>query len=220
MDGYEFEHKCAKLLRQKGYHNVTVTKGSGDQGVDIIAYKGIERYAIQCKYYSSPVGNKAIQEVYAGGKFYDCDKYIVMTNSTFTEPAKQMAKKLNVQLWARCSVSNTFIGSPNIGLREIMWVINMIAIIIGIISLVGAKHYPQAMYINYSNGVLCILAGLAGWLGWAHFIPAIISGILHLATILINMIFSLKIAMFDWRELIVMVLPAFYFIHAYHIKQQ
>lgn len=66
MNGHKFEYKCARMLRRKGFHHVEVTKKSGDQGVDIIAYKHFSKYAVQCKYYSYPVGNKAVQEVYAG----------------------------------------------------------------------------------------------------------------------------------------------------------
>ena len=40
MNGYEYERKCAKMLKTKGFKNITVTPGSGDQGIDIIAYKG------------------------------------------------------------------------------------------------------------------------------------------------------------------------------------
>ena len=58
MNGHKFEYKCAKMLRRKGFHHVEVTRKSGDQGVDILAYKGFSKYAIQCKYYSYPVGNK------------------------------------------------------------------------------------------------------------------------------------------------------------------
>ena len=36
MDGLQFEHRCAELLRYRGFHKVAVTKGSGDQGVNII----------------------------------------------------------------------------------------------------------------------------------------------------------------------------------------
>lgn len=62
MNGHKFEYKCARMLRRKGFHHVEVTKKSGDQGVDIIAYKHFSKYAVQCKYYSYPVGNKAVQE--------------------------------------------------------------------------------------------------------------------------------------------------------------
>lgn len=37
MEGHEFEYWCAELLRQNGYSNITVTRGSGDQGVDVLA---------------------------------------------------------------------------------------------------------------------------------------------------------------------------------------
>lgn len=98
-NGYDFEYFCANLLRQKGFYNVKVTKASGDQGVDIIAYKKNKKYAIQCKYYNSPVGNKAIQEIYAGKAHFYCDKAIVMTNNTFTKSAKELAHSTNVELW-------------------------------------------------------------------------------------------------------------------------
>ena len=52
MDGLQFEHRCAELLRYRGFHKVTVTKGSGDQGIDILAQKNGLKYGIQCKYYS------------------------------------------------------------------------------------------------------------------------------------------------------------------------
>lgn len=54
------------------------------------------KYGIQCKYYSHPVGNKAIQEAYAGADFYDCDAAMVMTNNTFTRAARELAEKLEV----------------------------------------------------------------------------------------------------------------------------
>ena len=48
MDGLQFEHRCAELLRYRGFHKVAVTKGSGDQGVDILAQKNGIKYGIQC----------------------------------------------------------------------------------------------------------------------------------------------------------------------------
>ncbi len=101
MNGYEYEETCAQVLRNRGFSRVKVTKSSGDQGIDIIAYKNGEKYGIQCKYYSSPVGNKAVQEAYAGSKFYDCTQSAIMTNSTFTKSAKELARKLDVQLWEK-----------------------------------------------------------------------------------------------------------------------
>ena len=101
MPGHEFEHFCAELLRKNGFRKVSVTPASGDQGVDIIAVKGTARYAIQCKRYASPLGNKPVQEVYTGRAFYGCRYGVVMTNSTFTPHAKDLAKKTGVLLWDR-----------------------------------------------------------------------------------------------------------------------
>lgn len=101
MDGYSFEAWCAELLRKSGFTNVEITPGSGDQGVDVIAVKDGIRYAIQCKCYSSDLGNTPVQEVRSGKDFYDCDVAVVMTNRYFTKGAKQLAEKTMVRLWDR-----------------------------------------------------------------------------------------------------------------------
>ena len=101
MEGREFEYFCADLLRNKGFMEVEVTKGSGDYGIDILAQKEGITYAIQCKCYQSPVGIKAIQEAYAGRDYYDCMVGAVLTNQYFTAPAVEAAKKLKILLWDR-----------------------------------------------------------------------------------------------------------------------
>jgi restriction system protein len=95
--GYQFETECAEILQNNGWL-VTRTKSSGDQGVDLIANIESLTVALQCKKYSSPVGNKAVQEVYAGGSFMQCDFYVVVSNTSFTNSAKQLAQKLGVYL--------------------------------------------------------------------------------------------------------------------------
>lgn len=99
MEGHEFERFCADLLRQKGFVDVEVTKGSGDYGIDILAEKDGVTYAIQCKRYTAPVGVKAVQEAYAGRDYYDRMVGAVMTNQYFTTPAVEAAKKLKILLW-------------------------------------------------------------------------------------------------------------------------
>lgn len=101
MDGHAFEHYCAELLARNGYDNVEVTKGSGDQGLDILAYKDGIKYGIQCKCYSSDIVNKAVQEAFAGRTFYNCHVAVVLTNQHFTKSAKELAKSNQVLLWDR-----------------------------------------------------------------------------------------------------------------------
>jgi restriction system protein len=101
MEGHEFEHFCADLLRRRGFKEVIVTKGSGDFGIDILAERDGISYGIQCKNYSAPIGVKAVQEVYAGRDYYDCMVGVVMSNQYFTGPAVEAAKKLKIVLWDR-----------------------------------------------------------------------------------------------------------------------
>lgn len=98
MTGLEYEKLVAKYLRRHGYYGVSVTKASGDYGVDVIAHKGSHRYAVQCKYYSDDVGLEAVQEAVAGKAMYNCDRAMVVTNSAFTEAAKKLAKHNTVVL--------------------------------------------------------------------------------------------------------------------------
>lgn len=106
MSGSDFENYCAGILRRIGYYDVTVTPASGDQGVDIIATKDGVKYAIQCKCYSSDLGNTPVQEVLAGKKFYDCHVGVVLTNRFFTPGAKALATKVGVLLWNRDTLTS------------------------------------------------------------------------------------------------------------------
>ena len=101
MEGHDFEYYCADVLKDLGFLEVQVTKGSGDFGADILAEKDGVTYAVQCKCYDKPIGVKAIQEVYAGRDYYDRMVGVVMTNQYFTQPAVELAQKLNIMLWDR-----------------------------------------------------------------------------------------------------------------------
>lgn len=101
MEGRDFEYFCADLLEKRGFLDVEVTKGSGDNGVDILAEKDGVTYAIQCKRYDEPVGVKAVQEAYAGRDYYDRMVGVVMSNQYFTKNAADMARKLKILLWDR-----------------------------------------------------------------------------------------------------------------------
>lgn len=101
MNGQEFEQWCADLLRQNGYTDVELTAASGDQGVDILAQKDGIRFAIQCKCYSSDIGNSPVQEVTTGKVIYRCQIGAVMTNRYFTTGAKTAAEATGTLLWDR-----------------------------------------------------------------------------------------------------------------------
>ena len=103
MSGTAFETYCINLLELSGlldYATYKKTKISGDYGADIIIDTVYgERIGVQCKRLkSSPVRIEAIQEVVGSEKYYSTDHSMVITNSTFTENATNLALKNGVVL--------------------------------------------------------------------------------------------------------------------------
>ena len=101
MNGTEFEQFCADVLLKNNFKSISLTEHSGDHGTDILAEKDDIIYAIQCKCYSSNIGNSAVQQALAGKNYYKADIAVVLTNRYFTEQAKEEAKIFNVKLWDR-----------------------------------------------------------------------------------------------------------------------
>ncbi len=99
LSGAEFEAYVAQVLRDNGFKKVQVTKGSGDQGADVLAERNGISYAIQCKNYEGAVGNFAVQEAYAAAQFYRCDRAAVICPGEFTRGAKELAEATDVTLW-------------------------------------------------------------------------------------------------------------------------
>lgn len=97
MSPIEFEHFCAALLRESGWET-RVTPATGDQGVDIVAEFGDLKAVFQCKLYTNPVGNAAVQEIIAGRQFERAQVAGVITNNTFTPSARQLAAAANIHL--------------------------------------------------------------------------------------------------------------------------
>lgn len=92
-----FEAFCSETLRAYGWQ-VWLTPLSRDQGVNIIADKNGVRVALQCKLYSNPVGNKAVQEIVAGRAHQQAHYGAVVTNGTYTASARELAATNGVWL--------------------------------------------------------------------------------------------------------------------------
>ena len=93
----DYEYFIASELKSLGF-TARTTKASGDQGADVLAEKNGVSFAIQCKMYSKPVGNKAVQEANAGRDFYKKDYGVVVSNAKFTKSAQQAASACGVIL--------------------------------------------------------------------------------------------------------------------------
>jgi hypothetical protein len=98
MDGTRFEVVVADLFRAMG-HRVILCGGVGDQGVDMIVYSRGGRVAVQCKNHSRPVGNRPVQEVYAGARHHRCVEAWVVAPAGYTSGARELAKSTGVSLY-------------------------------------------------------------------------------------------------------------------------
>lgn len=97
MNPFDYEEYCAKLLRKVGWE-AQATVASGDQGADVIATKNGVKVILQCKLYSKPVNNKAVQEINAAKTYYHADYAAVVSNADYTVSARQLASSTKVAL--------------------------------------------------------------------------------------------------------------------------
>lgn len=103
IDAYDFEQVIADLWERQGW-TTSVTQGSNDKGVDVIAERNepfAQKLAIQAKRYdpSSTVGSPEVQQ-YASlrQQISNVDAVVVVTTGNFTSSAEEAASSLNVKL--------------------------------------------------------------------------------------------------------------------------
>ena len=65
----------------------------------MIVYPRGERVAVQCKNHSRPVGNRPVQEVYAGARHHRCVEAWVVAPAGYTRGAIDLAKSTGVSLY-------------------------------------------------------------------------------------------------------------------------
>lgn len=101
IDPYEFESLIARLLEKMGLE-VKETKRAGDGGIDVIARSdepitgGL--FAVQCKRYSSKVGEPKVRDLYGVVHHLNASKGILITNSDFTRQAREFAEGKPIEL--------------------------------------------------------------------------------------------------------------------------
>jgi hypothetical protein len=98
MTGREFETYVSRVLSHNGFVEIRGTPVTGDQGADLIAKKDGKTIIVQAKRYEGPVSNAAVQEVTSAVMFYRGDEGYVITNSTFTTSARQLAQRTGIKL--------------------------------------------------------------------------------------------------------------------------
>uniref|UniRef100_A0A1D9GB45 Restriction endonuclease type IV Mrr domain-containing protein n=1 Tax=Moorena producens (strain JHB) TaxID=1454205 RepID=A0A1D9GB45_MOOP1 len=100
IKGREFKKFMAKLFKQLGYQ-VKRTPATADYGADLVIQKGDIKAVVQAKIKQGSVGIKAVQEVTGAIGYYQANLGLVITNSKFTEPAKNMAASNKIGLFDR-----------------------------------------------------------------------------------------------------------------------
>ncbi len=103
LDGYEFENLIKKLLKSKGYTNVTRIGGAGDRGVDLIATSpepGNMKVIFQCKRWISNVGSEPIQRLHSMMTLdsKSVKDAVCITTSDYTTEGKEVAKLTGVKI--------------------------------------------------------------------------------------------------------------------------
>lgn len=101
MDGREFELFLEDVFTALGY-TVTVTPASRDFGADLLLETPDGwSIAVQAKRYEKVVGLEAVQQIAAAVPYYQAHEGWVVTNSTFTDSAYELAAPNQVRLIAR-----------------------------------------------------------------------------------------------------------------------
>lgn len=100
MTGVQFEEYLRLMFINAGY-KVKRTPVTGDFGADLILEKNEKRIAVQAKRYKSNVGIKAVQEASSSRFHYKAHETWVVTNSNFTQAAKELSQSNKVRLVGR-----------------------------------------------------------------------------------------------------------------------
>ncbi|MEZ4924822.1 MAG: restriction endonuclease [Saprospiraceae bacterium] len=92
----DFEWYVAKSLKAKGRKNITVGKGTSDNGRDIKATWNGKLHLIQCKCYKtqSSIGVKTVRELF--GVLMATEQHgvaVICATCNFTKSAKDFARK-------------------------------------------------------------------------------------------------------------------------------
>jgi hypothetical protein len=98
LNGHAFEHEVANLLRRVG-HKAKVTRGSGDDGIDIICEIDGESVVFQCKRYSGSVGPALVREFYGSLMHHGADRGVIATTGGYTQGAIDFAEDKPIDLW-------------------------------------------------------------------------------------------------------------------------
>ena len=100
MSGMIFEEFLLAHFKHLGYTGYLTPK-TENYGADLVLQKDEIKVVVQAKRWKNSVGIDAIQQVMVAIKRYDANKGLVVTNSSFTKSAYELANSNAIELWDR-----------------------------------------------------------------------------------------------------------------------
>ena len=100
MNPNQFEKFVADRYEKDGY-KVEQTPCTGDYGVDVFAYKGKQKVAVQVKMYGDStrkVNRQMIMELYGAMAYYDCTSAELALTGNILGDAQEVANKLGIKI--------------------------------------------------------------------------------------------------------------------------
>ncbi len=99
LKGTKFERALARLYKKIGYV-VSQTKGSGDEGIDLILVKEGVRTVVQCKGHAKPIGVSAVRDLYGAMMHFGAKNAVLACPAGFTKGVIEFVKGKPIQLLA------------------------------------------------------------------------------------------------------------------------
>jgi len=101
------ERAVGRLLRYEGFSGVRIVGQTADEGADILAHRGANRWLVQVKCRKSTnVGVEVVDQTLSATEIYKANIPVIATNQGFTEEARRrqialLAADRPLQLWDR-----------------------------------------------------------------------------------------------------------------------
>lgn len=100
MNPEQYEHHVAAVLRSEGWQ-ASVTRSSGDMGVDVLAEREGRRMAVRAKMYgasSTKINGEQVMCLHGAAAYAGCEKAMVATNGALQPDARKVADKLGIEI--------------------------------------------------------------------------------------------------------------------------
>ena len=94
----EYELDINNMFKRLGYEILDIPT-SEYHGVDLILSKNNEKIVVQVKQYDDKITDFSVHEILTAKEYYKADKARIITNSSFSSNAVDLAVKNNVDLW-------------------------------------------------------------------------------------------------------------------------